>query len=180
MDRLGNWMQTYTGKAYWPCDPRPQEIDIRDIAHHLSLLCRYTGACRRFYSVAEHSVIVSCLVPLEDALHGLLHDATEAYIGDLNRPVKHGPGMAAYRDIEARNWRAITDRFGIPSAMPTSVERADNDMLFHEQAALMAPAPIDWGMGALPPQGLRPDLIVGWGPEEAEEVFLRRFEELNR
>lgn len=180
MKRLGHWMHTSTGRVYWPCDPRAEEVCIEDIAHHLSMICRYTGACSRFYSVAEHSVIVSRMVPQEDALVGLLHDATEAYISDVNRPVKRGPGMEGYRKIEALNWRAIADHFCLPVEIPHAVERADGDALYHEQAALMPPTPpgMDWGMGLPKPAVVRPELIQGWPPEVAEQVFLARFREL--
>ena len=77
--RNGDWLQTFTGKAFFPLDPRPEEMDIFDIAHALSNLCRYGGHCNKFYSVAEHSVLVSILCRLyygeQVALQGLLHDA---------------------------------------------------------------------------------------------------------
>ncbi len=75
--RIGNWLQTYSGIAYWPLDPRPEEVTIEDIAHHLSLICRFGGAVRRFYSVVEYSVLVSRVGPPVYALQCLLHDATE-------------------------------------------------------------------------------------------------------
>jgi 5'-nucleotidase len=180
--RAGHWMQTYLGGAYWPCDPRPEEVHIVDIAHHLSMLCRYTGACKGFYSVAEHSILVSYRVPQEHALTGLLHDATEAYVADVNRPVKHGPGMKGYRAIEMLNWLAIAEKFGLPKKMPAAVERVDNEMLFHEQAALMQPAPegMDWGMGLPQPAEVRPDLISCLPWWLAKQVFLRRYIELAR
>jgi len=178
--RRGNWMQTYTGRVYWPIDPRPSEVCIEDIAHHLSMLCRYTGACRQFYSIAEHSWHVSRMVPEEDALAGLLHDAPEAYTNDINRPLKRSPGMEGYRAIERLNHEAIFFRFGLPPTIPHSVERADGDILFHEQAALMPSAPVgmDWGMGLPRPEVLRPEMICGWGPRMAELRFLERFKEL--
>src|SRR5665213_153577 len=90
MDRIGNWMQTYTGKQYWPCDPRPEEVFIIDIAHALSQMCRYSGHCIHFYSVAEHSVLLSRYAStLETKKWSLLHDASEAYITDIIRPVSY-------------------------------------------------------------------------------------------
>lgn len=180
--RLGNWMQTYTGRVYWPVDPRPEDVSIEDIAHHLSMLCRYTGACSRFYSIAEHSCHVSLMVPREDALAGLLHDAPEAYLNDLNRPLKRSPGLEEYRRIEALNWRAVSARFGLPEALPHSVETADSEILFHEQAALMPwpPPGMDWGMGLKKPAVVRPELIQGWSPAMAKQAFLERFKELTK
>src|SRR5690242_11754504 len=90
--RRGDWMQTYTGRRFWPLDPRVDDIDIGDIAHHLSLVCRFAGACREFYSVAQHCVGVSYVCDPKDALWGLLHDAAEAYVGDMVRPLKRSPG----------------------------------------------------------------------------------------
>src|SRR5438128_12538670 len=83
----GDWMQTYTGRAFYPLDPRLDDICIEDIAHALSMLCRYGGQCQEFYSVAEHSVLMSYAVNPQHALWALLHDATESYMGDLIRPL---------------------------------------------------------------------------------------------
>src|SRR5262245_27549306 len=109
--RIGDWMQTISGRKFWPLDPRPEEVCIEDIGHALSLVCRFGGHCHTFYSVAEHSVRVSLLA--EDmakssahwtdenirmiALSGLLHDAAEAYIGDMVRPLKRQPQMVSFR-----------------------------------------------------------------------------------
>ena len=81
--RIGDWMQTYTGERFWPLDPRIEDIHIRDISMALGKLCRYGGHTIFFYSVAEHSVLVSEYVPEEYALWGLLHDASEAYLSDI-------------------------------------------------------------------------------------------------
>src|SRR5579885_2784587 len=86
--RHGDWIQTYCGVAFYPLDPRPEEILIEDIAHALSMLCRFTGHVKRFYSVAQHCVYVSHRCDPKDALWGLLHDAAEAYLNDISRPVK--------------------------------------------------------------------------------------------
>lgn len=88
-DKRRGWpMQTYTGVKFWPFDPRPEEVRIRDIAQQLSLTCRFGSACREFYSVAEHSLFVARMMPKEDALFGLMHDAAEAYLGDVPHPQK--------------------------------------------------------------------------------------------
>src|ERR1700674_199080 len=81
----------------WPLE---EDVCIEDIAHSLSLLCRFTGHVKQFYSVGEHSVRVSYLCPPEYQLWGLLHDAGECYAGDVNRPLKYSPGMEAYREYE--------------------------------------------------------------------------------
>ena len=85
------WIQTYTGRKFHPLRPRVAEVDVRDIAHALSLKCRFGGHCRVFYSVAEHSVRVSRVLEAkgrELAVWGLMHDAGEAYLPDVGRPVK--------------------------------------------------------------------------------------------
>lgn len=183
--RRGNWMQTFTGRVYWPVDPRPSEVCVEDIAHHLSMLCRYTGACRVFYCIAEHAWHVSYLVEEAggtrlECLAGLHHDDPEAYTNDINRPLKRSPGMEGYRAIEQLNHVAIFTRLGLPLELPHLVEQADAEILFHEQAALMPPSPagLDWGMGLPKPAVLRPEMINGWSPKMAELRFLERHKEL--
>ena len=98
--RKGDWIQTFTGRAFYVLDPRPEDVDIEDIAHALSMQCRFAGHCREFYSVAQHSVTASWLVPPEDALWGLLHDAAEAYVVDLPRPIKRAWQLESYGIID--------------------------------------------------------------------------------
>ena len=172
--RRGDWMQTYTGRAFWPLDPRPEEVDPVDVAHALAHLCRYGGHVRRFYSVAEHCVLMSLAVTPENALAALLHDATEAYLVDLPRPIKrHMPG---YRDAEAVLWRAVAARFGLPEELPAEVHEADSRILVNERDALMAPPPRTWGLEHLEPLPL--SRIVGWSPPLAERFYLARLEAL--
>jgi hypothetical protein len=190
-DRKGDWIQTFTGRQYWPLDPHPSDVCIEDIAHHLSMLCRFTGACKRFYSVAEHSVHVSYLVPPELALHGLLHDASEAYCNDIARPVKRN--IQGYAEIEALNDDAIRDAFSVPA--PTLgalavVKFADNAILIAEQAAIMAPCAHRWrpenvptDMQAAAPRLMRP----GWWRRVLwrftwyrKRRFLQRWRELTK
>src|SRR5690606_29748913 len=98
--RKGDWMQTFTGRRFWPLDPRPDEICIEDIAHALSMQCRYAGHCLSFYSVAEHSVLLSQHVAEPFRRWALLHDASEAYLVDVPRPIKGD--LSNYRAVEAR------------------------------------------------------------------------------
>jgi hypothetical protein len=176
--RVGNWMMTYTGRAFYPYDMRVEDFCIEDIAHALSLLCRYGGHCKQFYSVAEHSVIVSRMVPREHALAGLMHDATEAYLVDMPRPIK--VGFPQYKEMEAKIWTMVAARFGLREQLPAEVHQADGHALWHEMAAIMAPVPKghEWGMGSPAPELLRPDLIRCWTPKDAERFFLNRFKEL--
>lgn len=166
----GNWIQTYTGKCFYPLDPRPEDIDIRDIAHSLSMLCRYNGHCRKFYSVAEHCVHVSKLVPPEHALWGLLHDAEEAYTSDIPRPLK---AMLKIDDIALKVSQAVVDRFKLkvgPGAI-LAVYHSDNAIISDERKALMNPCEKEWPP-LPPPTGVR---IECWCPEQAESRFLDRF-----
>src|ERR1051325_11429351 len=112
----GDWMQTFSGRRFYPLSPRSDELDPADIAHALSLLCRYGGHVERFYSVAEHCVLMSEWVDPANALAALLHDATEAYVVDVPRPLKRQ--LAGYREIEAAVWLAIATRFGLELALP--------------------------------------------------------------
>ena len=134
--RVGGWIQTYTGVAFYPFDPRPSEIQIHDIAHALSMQCRFTGHVKEFYSVAQHSVLVALHCPQEDRLWALLHDATEAYLADVARPVKQHAVMEPYRTIENDLERMICQRFGLPLEKPSSVTVADKRMLATEKRDL--------------------------------------------
>ena len=165
----GDWMQTYTGRQFYPMDPHPNDVDRLDIAHALSLLCRYNGHIQRFYSVAEHCVLMSEAVAPEHALWALLHDATEAYVGDMIRPLKRS--MPDYRAAEDRVMRAISVRFGIPDAMPAEVKDADNRILLTERDALMPPSGHTWGQDGLVPL---PVTIHAWPPHVAEARYLDR------
>ncbi len=108
-----DWIQTYTGRKFFPLDPDPEMICIEDIAHSLSQLCRYNGHSKIFYSVAQHSLVLSreLCSGWQYALMALLHDASEAYLSDLPRPLKMHPQFAFYRKAESRLQSMIYDRF---------------------------------------------------------------------
>ena len=111
-----DWIQTYTGRRFHPLAPRADELDLVDIAHALSLNCRFNGHCRCFYSVAEHCVRVADILPPELALWGLLHDAAEAYLADVPRPAKQQ--MPQFVAAEDRLLRVIVEHFGLSWPMP--------------------------------------------------------------
>lgn len=169
------WIQTFTGKQFYPLAPIESDIDIEDIAHALSMQCRFTGHCREFYSVAEHSVEVSKTVPREFALWGLLHDASEAYLTDLSKPLKMYSDLGArYVEIESRLQMAICKRFGLQLQEPEEVKVADRRMLMTEKKCLMGTSPARWDDNEKPYSF---DVLM-LQPWQAESYFLDRFEEL--
>lgn len=170
----GNWMQTYTGRVFYPVSPLAEDIDPVDIAHSLALQCRYGGHVDRFYSVAEHCLLMSWWVEPKNALHALLHDATEAYVSDVPRPLKgHLP---EYKDIEDRVWQEICKRFNVEPTMPEQVWEADNRILLTERAALLSSTKHKWYQDdRIEPL---PVNIVGWSPQMIERMYINRLEEL--
>jgi uncharacterized protein len=178
------WIQTYTGKAFWPLEPRAEDICIEDIAHALAHQCRFSGHCREFYSVAEHSIRVAMQVSLagrpHHMMHALLHDASEAYLVDLPRPLK--PLLPRYGKIEKRVQRCIEEKFGVKTtaASRAAVKRADVHLLAWEARDLMDPSRLvewDWeGMGFPEgPQGVREECLKPMKMEKARDLFLKCF-----
>lgn len=168
-------MQTYSGRQFWPLDPRVDEVEIVDIAHALSNLCRFAGHCREFYSVAQHSVLVSLACDPVDARAGLLHDAAEAYLADLPRPIKRQPAMQPYRNAEMVVHDVIVRRFGLPRGVPDSVHRADEAVLATEGRDLMLVGAATWNLTERP----LPWTITSWSPRVARDRFLSRFDEVS-
>lgn len=168
------WIQTFSGKRFTPIKPNPDAIVIQDIAHSLSMQCRFSGHVKRFYSVAQHSVLVSYLCNTEDALWGLLHDATEAYLVDIPRPLKRSGQFGAYLEFEKNMQTAICARFGLIDLEPVSVKAADKLMLATEARDLMSPLRPDW-LWPVAPLPLKIEPLM---PDAAEELFLNRFYEL--
>lgn len=166
-----------SGKYFDLLDPANSEFTIEDIAHGLSMTCRFAGQCRQFYSVAEHSWHASRLVAPEFALRALMHDAAEAFIGDVTRPLKSI--LPEYKMIERNVEAAIMERFEIHDWNIAEVKQADLLMLHAEQAELMPQHPDRWttseGLGAAPAINFRL-----WSPEFAKVAFLIRFDELRQ
>lgn len=169
----GNWMQTYTGRRFYPLDPRPEDVDPVDIAHALSLICRYGGHVDRFYSVAEHCILVSQAVAPEHRLWALLHDATEAYVGDMVRPLKLN--MPAYRAVEDRVMAAVAARFRLRGSMPWDVKDADTRILLTERDALMSATKHPWAIEGMEPLPVR---VQGLPPMSAQLDYLAELEQL--
>jgi 5'-deoxynucleotidase YfbR-like HD superfamily hydrolase len=167
---------TYTDKVVTPLRPSPEMFVIEDIAHALSNQCRFTGHTREFYSVAEHSYHASYLVPEEDALTALLHDASEAYLADLARPIKKAPGLGpVYLEYEEKLMEAISERFGTKHPLPDSVTRADTLMLCAEINDLL---PTSFYASWEGVERAEVDLTKPFTPSVAEYAFLRRFADL--
>lgn len=178
------WMPTYSGgKFYFDEFLTASKLDIEDIAHALAFQCRYNGHTRKFYSVAEHSVrvaqVMDWLSPQEDldlwCMAGLMHDAAEAYIGDIISPVK-----TRYFDkkIEDQVEHLVAEQFKIPIHMLQSdlVKRADLSLLATELRDLFLEPHT---MPTLPFQPLR-GKIEPWQPELAEQNFLELYFQLKR
>lgn len=203
-------IQTRSGRMFNVLDPHPDVVDLQDIAHALSRVARFTGHTSGDlgYSVAQHSVLVAAVamatipnpaLATEAGRAGLLHDASEAYIADVARPLKHSPALAGYRDAEARVQAAILARFRVAApnhdpiphdaeaagagclrcAVWEAVHRADGHLLATEAAELMAPlAPGYWDGLPEPLDAVRP-LVQPWAPNEARRMFLELWADLN-
>lgn len=170
---------TFTGKRFFILDPVVEDIDIRDIAHSLSMQCRWTGHCKFHYSVAQHSYYCSFLGPKKEAFARLMHDASEGYVADMSRPLKHYTDAGfAYRLVEKVVQTAINQRFGLPMTEPASVKIADNQMLFAERQQLMAGPPLDRRLSIHQDLGTANIKIKPWSTTHAERMFLKRFREL--
>lgn len=167
--RKGDWMQTYTGLAFWPPDPRPDEIRLEDIAAAISKLCRYGGHCRRFYSVAEHSVLVASRAPDHLKLAALMHDAAEAYVVDVPRPLK--PFIPGYKEIEERVEQAIAARFNLPWPLSDEIKQLDERIIEDERTQAMSEPPRFWGHR----EALGVTLQF-WSPQVAAYAFKTAFD----
>lgn len=174
------FIMTFSGQRFYFGDHAAmvKSINIEDIAHALSQLCRFTGHSKFFYSVAEHSVHVSRLVPEEYALAALLHDATEAYCADLSSPLKSL--VPAYKRLEAGVWKAVAETFDLPERLPAEVKLADLQMLKveSEQVFLFKLRPDTFNAAvSLPARGLE---LEYWTPWDAKGRFLERFRDLTK
>lgn len=176
-----DWFVTASGKRVHVLEPDPELICIEDVAHALALTCRFGGHCETFYSVAQHSVHVSMLVPQRLAKAALLHDATEAYLGDVIRPLKRELGN--YASIEASWEIAVRARFGLEwltIADDCEIKRADLVALATERRDLLPSALSTVGEWLEDELGAKPD------PREiaplewclARRWFLMRWEEV--
>jgi len=170
------FVSTYTGRQFYPLAPTPEQIDIEDIAHGLAYQCRFNGQTRHFYSVAQHSLIVAELVPTDLRLAALLHDAAEAYMGDMVKPLKQL--FPLFSEIEAKVMGAIGLRYGVTHFDDKAIKSADLIALATEKRDLMPNSSEAWdsltGIVASPVR-IRP-----MSPQQAKAAFLSVFRETDQ
>ena len=187
-DRLGDWFQTWTGKRFYILDPRVEDFCIEDVAHALSNQCRYNGHTDRFYSVAEHSIILTRYVlnGLIKGGHGrlhrndmahlmLMHDGAEAYFSDVPKPIKNSiPNLEA---AELRVEEVYAKAFGTLPKLPNWMKEFDRRIVMDEKRALMiANSNVPWAAyDSMEPLGVT---IVGYEPKITEQMFLDLYEAL--
>lgn len=175
-------IQTFSGRRVNPLAPDPEQIVIGDIAQALANQCRFGGHCSHFYSVAQHSALLSDLVASENGdataqLWALLHDAAEAYLVDLPHPLKHHSDLGErFRAVEEPLQALICQRFGLPHDAPANLKDIDRALLAAEKAKLVAPG-LEWSelegvVAAVIP-------IEPWLPTRAVTEFLNRYDRLS-
>jgi 5'-deoxynucleotidase YfbR-like HD superfamily hydrolase len=193
--RKGDWFVTFTGRRFYPLDPRVEDIDILDIAHALSLQTRWNGHCKTFYSIASHSL--ACLKVAETEGRSeearrwaLMHDTAEAYTGDIIRPIKRSLGVIEgsegpaegmrlfpFQRLEDALLRIIAERFGLPWPMPDVVHTIDNRMLVTEAVNLTNYEQAEHWIYEKPWAHIKPyandQVLLHQTPEMAKEAFLR-------
>lgn len=161
-------MQVFSGKPFYPLSPRVEEIEIEDIAQALSKLCRFNGHTKQFYSVAQHSCLVASQYK-KDPLSGLLHDASEAYMGDCIRPVKYM--LKEWLIYEDQLQSVINDKFDLDTFEP-KLKFIDTKMAWTEKRDLLNPSiNVDWGP-EIEPFDFK---IIPWSPEESYEYFMEDY-----
>lgn len=168
----GPVIQTFSGIYFNLLNPCPEDVRIDDIAHALANLCRFGGHTRRFYSVAQHSLLVAELVPPGLAFQALLHDAAEAYCGDMVSPLKMC--VPGYVTIQKRIEAAIAERFNIPAELPDEIKRADLVALATERRDLMPWCERPWQcLDGIEPRRYP---IYAMQPDNAHEEFQAQFD----
>jgi len=149
MSRTGHWMQTFTGVQYYPYDPRPEDFVLEDIAHAVSK---------------------------ENRLWALFHDAAEAYLGDLIRPVKRGSALGIeFSALEDHTLSMIAERFDLPWPIPDEIHEADNRMLATESRDVLGGQVRSWNLGGAEPYT---KVLVEWTPQMAKTLFLHQYDQI--
>ena len=178
--RPGHMCQVIAPKGFMAFDvlsPDSDDIHIETIAHALSNQCRFGGHCSEFYSVAQHSILVSYLCDRGEAMYGLLHDASEAYLVDIPSPLKHCGLFDGYLLVEQKLQALIQKKFGLREELPKSVKEADLVALSTERRDLMFPWVSEiWADLPVPDQ----QRIVTLSPASAKRAFLNRYRTILR
>jgi hypothetical protein len=169
------YLSTFSGKKFFPFKPAPDQIDIRDIAHGLSLVCRFSGQTPFLYSVAEHSILVARHLPLGLRLEALLHDAAEAYLADLPGPLKSA--LPEYSAVETNVAAVIAHKFRLSHPIPPEVKAADRALLKHEIFAFFGSKRYFEYFGD-EYQATNPKHFFGMSPITAEFEFLKLYRHL--
>lgn len=175
-----NWMETFSGTKFNLVDIDPASFTLADIARSLSMSCRYKGHVHTFYSVAEHCVLLARHAidqgkNWQEVLTVLLHDAAEAYIGDMVRPAKDQ--MPQFKDLESRIDAALAVRYNLIYPFPPFLKEWDFRILIDEQFQAMIPSENDWGFGDAPPMGIK---LQFWEQSVAEQEFIQLFAFIQR
>ena len=183
--RLPAIIGTFSGGCFHVLDPREDEVRFVDIAHHLSLICRYTGATRELWSVAAHCLEVSHRVEQRAGtfaaqLQGLLHDASEAYLVDIPRPFKPDVSIAgdSYYAVEERLMRVICRALGISQDFDPLVKYVDDGMVDDEVANFFGPGFI-WDRYSITEERTNLLALAKQSPLETAMRFIDRYEELS-
>ena len=159
------WIETYTGLQFFPFNPRPEDVRIEDIAHALSMRCRWGGHCKSFYSVAQHCVLLCDLA--NDRLWGLMHDSAEAYLTDVMKPIKERINDIVI--IESKILKVIAGVYGLQLPIPDEIHNLDAQLLATERRDLMPNTQCK--SSATPLQ----ERITPWNQRTAKSMFLDRF-----
>lgn len=178
---MKNYVTTFSGETVFPLHPDPALIRIVDIAHQLAMDCRFTGAVRRFYSTAQHSVLGSLVIEKlypefkDVAMDFLLHDAEEAYMRDMPKGIKDLPELNGYCEIAKNLRRCILVKHGRPPELHPIVKEVDCRLGATEAKSLLSKIPAWVGTEGFEPYGFE---IFPVNPETAEQMFLTRFLDL--
>lgn len=170
-DGAAGWIETNTHNTFFYKRRNPENISIYDIAHGLAHLCRYSGQCNYFYSVAQHSCIIFDHAPTWMKMEGLMHDGAEAYISDIPRPVK--TIVPEIKMLEEEIQTQIAERFRLRYPIPSQVKILDSKLMLRE-AQLLFDNGVRWTVDGLEP--LNVDIKSFWSPQRSKREFLFRFE----
>ena len=169
------YVSTFLGNRFYLTRPHIDDVALEDIAHGLAYQCRFNGQTKSFYSVAQHSLMVMALVPPPLHCQALLHDAAEAYLGDMVKPLKQL--FPEFSVIEARVMEIIGQRFAVDlRKLDPAIKRADLIALATEKRDLMPYSTEAWSY--LEDIAPLPDIIQPLNPQAAKEAFLAAFARL--